>query len=230
MVAEPPPSSAQLLAQQESERSQSELTEKRARATQFRKDMRERLAAQARRTAEAPAVPQSHTGRASVAESRKAEMVRGRQNAAAQAAKERQDKLDLQRETRLRGVARSADVQRLHDLAREQRERQLGEERALQAEAQQREAGKLEKQRDKVAARRSSTALRATLTDKMDSMSVELPPLSPSGGGVSGSTAAHTRQLCWGVDGWCAPAANCPFKDDMHQHDLLLRQMVEQWG
>ena len=78
---------------------------------------------------------------------------------------------------------------------------------------------------------RVPTAFRATLTDKMASLSVDLPPLSPSGGARGPASGSHgDRPLCWGVNGWCTPAQNCPFREDMQQHDELLRQLVAQWG
>ena len=148
------PSSASRLAQEEAERTQWEIAEKHQRALQFKVAVRERLATHALQEADAPApAPETNV----LVATRKAEMQRDRMKASARASKERHAKLDRRRQARVRGVARSADVQRLHDLAREQNERQAAEQRLLEAELRQRAEAQLEARRDKVAAKRSTT-------------------------------------------------------------------------
>jgi hypothetical protein len=204
-------SSAQDLAILESDRASREMAEKRARARKFKQQLHERLARQIalRSAREKPAEPAEGTTSA-VARCRKVEMQRDMRRASALAAKERQAKTERRRAERMRTAPRSADVERLHDLARQQRERQLDEQLRMQAELLRRGHFDRVQQRERIAAKRFNAAFRATLTDKMASMDVDLPPLCPCGGVHGQPTTSHGKPMCWGVNGWSAPSANCP--------------------
>lgn len=219
--------SAAQLAAEESRRAKRAMAEKKRRERQFRFDMQKRLQQKGAITAETP------ERKSVLAERRRNEMKSDRRKVQERVRRQKMEAEQKRRaaevQYRVEAPVRSAEVQRLHELATEQRERQMQEAQLLQAEMMQRAEADAKPSMEKLAAKRYNKAVRAALTDKIAALPQELPPLSPSGSTLVPSTT-EDMPLCWGVNGWTEPAANCPFKSDMAGHDALLRQMVVQWG
>jgi hypothetical protein len=182
---------------------------------------------------QAPAPAATPEPKSVLAERRRNEMISDRRKVQERARKEKMEAEQKRRaaevQYRVQAPIRTAEVQELHELAAEQRERQMQEAQLLQAEMMHRAEADAKPSMEKVTAKRYNKAVRAALTDKIAALPQELPPLSPSGCTLAPPTGEDTP-LCWGVNGWAEPAANCPFKSDMAGHDALLRQMVAQWA
>ena len=203
-----PPSAAQLAAE-ESQRTKRAIAEKKRRERQFRQDMHKRLQQKATSGVETP------ERKSVLAERRRNEMMSDRRKVQERVRKEKMEAEQKRRAAevkyRVEAPVRTAEVQRLHELATEQRERQMQEAQLLQAEMMQRAEADAKPSMEKLAAKRYNKAVRAALTDKIAALPQELPPLSPSGSTLAPSTGEDTP-LCWGVNGWTQPAANCPFR------------------
>ena len=223
----PTPNAARLAAE-ESRRTKREMAQKRREMRDFRRNVQERLALK-----EPLLGPQDRQPTNVLAERRRNEMVRDRRKVQERVHQQKQEeklrrhKAEVQH--RVEQPLRTAEAQSLHEQAAEQRARQLQEAQLLQAEMWNRAAAEAKPSETKLAAKRYNKAVRAALTDKIATLPNELPPLSPSGCTLAPPTGEDVP-MCWGVNGWCEPAANCPFKNDMAGHDALLRQMVSQWA
>jgi hypothetical protein len=220
--------SAAELAAEESRRTKRALAEKKRRERKFRQDTQMRLQQKA-----APSGAVTPERKSVLAERRRNEMLSDRRKVQERVRRERMEAEQQRREAevqyRVHAPVRTAEAQQLHELAAEQRERQMQEAQLLQAEMMQRAGADAKPGLEKLAAKRYNKAVRAALTDKIAALPQELPPLSPSGCTLAPSTCDDTP-LCWGVNGWTEPAANCPFRSDVATHDALLRQMVAQWA
>jgi hypothetical protein len=203
------------------------VAEKKRRERQFRQDMHKRLQQKVTVAVETPERKEV------LAERRRNEMLSDRRKVQERVRRERLETEQKRRaaevQYRVEAPVRTTEVQHLHELATEQRERQMQEAQLLQAELMQRAEADAKPGLEKLAAKRYNKAVRAALTDKIAALPQELPPLSPSGSTQTPSTS-NDIPLCWGVNGWTEPAANCPFRTDAATHDALLRQMVAQWA
>ena len=165
------------------------------------------------------------------AERARVQEVRAKKQAAARGRKkEQQRKQSLLRQ--------QGEAQRLDAEARRQHEElRKGQEYLAAAGDRSRAAAVEAQQKKRQESNRFNTAVRAKLSEKLENLAsvhgINVPPLCPCVPGASApgsqqalSQSAGVTPLCWGLQGWCTPAHNCPFRSDAAAHDRLLAQMV----